>query len=221
MVWRYGMKRAVQICEFNEDYFERGLMLGVSLYERYRWLPERIGRLACAVAALGGITPGERVIDVGCAKGYLVKALRGRGYDAWGCDISPYAIAHVPREAKLFCVLSKPQGPLPFQGKFQLAVCKDVLEHNHPLIIKRLLTSLGMQAKSMVVIIPLGDRGIYRIPAYQGDVTHRVAEDEKWWVRLFRESGWKTSALHYRVAGIKDNWQKWSKGNAIFVLDHF
>lgn len=34
-----------------------------------------------------------RVLDIGCAKGFLVKALNDQGVDAWGVDISDYAIS--------------------------------------------------------------------------------------------------------------------------------
>ena len=35
---------------------------------------------------------GQKILDIGCAKGYLVKALRWLGRDAYGFDISDYAL---------------------------------------------------------------------------------------------------------------------------------
>lgn len=35
---------------------------------------------------------GKKVLDIGCAKGFLVKSLRDRGVDAYGLDVSSYAI---------------------------------------------------------------------------------------------------------------------------------
>ena len=37
----------------------------------------------------------RRVLDVGCAKGFLVEALRDRGVEAFGIDVSEYAIGEV------------------------------------------------------------------------------------------------------------------------------
>jgi 2-polyprenyl-3-methyl-5-hydroxy-6-metoxy-1,4-benzoquinol methylase len=35
--------------------------------------------------------PGERILDVGCGRGHLVKALADRGFDASGIDLNPNA----------------------------------------------------------------------------------------------------------------------------------
>jgi len=35
---------------------------------------------------------GKKVLEIGCAKGFVVEELRDLGIDAWGLDVSPYAI---------------------------------------------------------------------------------------------------------------------------------
>jgi ubiquinone/menaquinone biosynthesis C-methylase UbiE len=44
------------------------------------------------------LNPGERILDVGCAKGFLVKDLLELGIDAYGLDISRYALLKCERE---------------------------------------------------------------------------------------------------------------------------
>jgi SAM-dependent methyltransferase len=34
---------------------------------------------------------GQKILDVGCGRGHLVKALTGRGIEAWGIDLNPNA----------------------------------------------------------------------------------------------------------------------------------
>ena len=43
------------------------------------------------------------VLDAGCAMGFLVEALRKRGVEAHGIDISAYAIQNVHREILSYC----------------------------------------------------------------------------------------------------------------------
>ena len=43
---------------------------------------------------------GDKVLDVGCAKGYLVRDLLEQGIDAYGIDISRYALKKADRIVK-------------------------------------------------------------------------------------------------------------------------
>src|SRR5437764_14315262 len=40
----------------------------------------------------------KRVLDAGCALGFLVEAFWDRGVEAWGMDVSSYAISEVRRD---------------------------------------------------------------------------------------------------------------------------
>jgi predicted TPR repeat methyltransferase len=40
-----------------------------------------------------GFLDGKKVLELGCAKGYGVQWLRQQGIDAWGMDVSAYAIS--------------------------------------------------------------------------------------------------------------------------------
>lgn len=71
----------------------------------------------------------KTVLDCGCAMGYLVLALRRLGVEAFGLDISEYAINNVESEVKPFCfngsITTKLSKELP--GRFDLVVCNQVL----------------------------------------------------------------------------------------------
>lgn len=71
------------------------------------------------------------VLDAGCAMGFLVEALRDLGIEAYGIDISRYAIEHVREDIKPYCAVGSISDPLPnlFPQKFDLAVTIEVLEH--------------------------------------------------------------------------------------------
>lgn len=76
--------------EFGEMYFDGPREYGYGGY-RYdgRWIP-----VAADVVSHFGLRPGMKVLDIGCAKGFLVKDLLDRGLDAFGLDLSRYALLH-------------------------------------------------------------------------------------------------------------------------------
>jgi SAM-dependent methyltransferase len=69
----------------------------------------------------------KTVLDVGCAMGLLVAFLRKRDVEAFGLDISEYAIKNIHDDAKPYCWVGSGTDPLP--RKFGLVVCIEVLEH--------------------------------------------------------------------------------------------
>jgi SAM-dependent methyltransferase len=82
--------------EYGELYFDGPREYGYGGY-RYdgRWIP-----VSRDVVAHFNLRPGMRVLDVGCAKGFLVKDLMGfcPGLEAFGLDISLYALTHCEPE---------------------------------------------------------------------------------------------------------------------------
>jgi len=74
--------------QYGRDYFDGSRDVGYGGY-RYdgRWVP-----VARDIVARYGLKPGDRVLDVGCAKGFLVKDLLAEGIDAYGLDVSDYAL---------------------------------------------------------------------------------------------------------------------------------
>jgi SAM-dependent methyltransferase len=69
----------------------------------------------------------RRVLDAGCAFGFLVEALRNRGVESFGIDLSPYAIEHVHESVKPHCRVGSVSDAL--DGPYDLIVSIEVLEH--------------------------------------------------------------------------------------------
>lgn len=69
----------------------------------------------------------ESVLDVGCAMGFLVEALRDRGVDARGMDISEYAIGKVREDIKDYCWVGSITEPL--EDTYDLIVTIETFEH--------------------------------------------------------------------------------------------
>ena len=72
----------------------------------------------------------------------------------------------------------------------------------------------------MFHVVPLGDKGKFRIKEMHLDKSHLQINDEKWWSEIFVKNGWIIKELNYKVDGIKDNWHKHHKfGNGFFKLE--
>jgi SAM-dependent methyltransferase len=67
------------------------------------------------------------VLDAGCALGLLVEALRKRGVDAFGVDISEYAISHADASIREYVWQASLTEPL--ARRYDLVTCVEVLEH--------------------------------------------------------------------------------------------
>lgn len=82
--------------EYGELYFDGPREYGYGGY-RYdgRWIP-----IAEDIVRHFGLRPGDRILDVGCAKGFLVKDLMKvcPGLEAFGLEISEYALMHCEPE---------------------------------------------------------------------------------------------------------------------------
>ncbi|MFI6787290.1 class I SAM-dependent methyltransferase [Nonomuraea sp. NPDC050383] len=86
------------------------------------------------IAALAGVRPGERVLDVGCGTGYLTRVLSplaGPEGRVTGLDPAPAMIDHARRRAPANCVYQTGEGQaLPFSdGSFDLVVCSLAVHH--------------------------------------------------------------------------------------------
>ena len=69
----------------------------------------------------------KTVLDAGCAMGFLVEALRQRGVEAYGVDISEYAIRNVHPSIQPYCWTGSVADPFP--QRYDLIVSIEVLEH--------------------------------------------------------------------------------------------
>lgn len=72
------------------------------------------------------VAPGSRILDIGCGRGFTVKALRALGWDAHGVDLG--RPAPLP-ETEPFVSLGQDAFQLPGREKYSALLLLDVLEH--------------------------------------------------------------------------------------------
>ncbi len=197
-------KKAADPSFFDEDYFMRGIETGKSAYQQYHWIPELTMPMVMRIIDYLHIRPDQTILDFGCALGYVVKAFRLLNRQAWGFDISEYAISHVDSEVKPYCFTLK--NPVEIPERFDFCIAKDVLEHIDYNSIVSVLRYID--AKNLFSIIPLGENGKYDAPKNNLDKSHIICEGLQWWIDTFLKAGWELIHMGYRIDGIKDDYYR-------------
>lgn len=199
---------------FDKHYYESGPQSGKSLYQNYRWIPELTIPLAYHILTYINYKPGDTIMDFGCAKGYLTHAFRLLGADAWGVDISEYAINEAPREIQPYIKQIKP-----YEDDWKYCdhmICKDILEHIPYEYIDKQMEIIRSKSKTIFAIIPVGFNDKYIIPAYELDESHHIRESTKWWKDKFNTHSFFNVEVTTDLGPFKANWQSIdSKGNVL------
>ena len=175
--------------EYGEQYFDGPRDYGYGGY-RYdgRWVP-----VAEDMVQHFHLKPGDRVLDVGCAKGFLVKDLMNvcPGLEVFGLDISEYALMHCEPEVIGRLHLGNAM-KLPFPDKsFQAVISLNTihnLDRSHAAIAIREIERLAP------------GKGFIQVDSYHTPEQKAVFEDwvltakfhdyPEGWIQLFTEVGY-------------------------------
>jgi len=127
----YPKARAAELAkQWDYDYWDGDRRIN---YGGYRYIEGRWEKVARAMAEHYGLKPGDRILDVGCGKGFLMydftKALPG--VDVHGIDVSRYAIEHCKEEVRDRMLVGNATS-LPFPDRhFDLVYSLNTLHNLH------------------------------------------------------------------------------------------
>jgi ubiquinone/menaquinone biosynthesis C-methylase UbiE len=82
--------------KFGKDYFDGDRKFGYGGY----FYDGRWKKVAKDIIKFYNLKKGDKVLDIGCAKGFLVKELVDEGIDAYGIDVSIYAVKNSHKDVK-------------------------------------------------------------------------------------------------------------------------
>jgi ADP-heptose:LPS heptosyltransferase/2-polyprenyl-3-methyl-5-hydroxy-6-metoxy-1,4-benzoquinol methylase len=183
---------------FDEDYFERGVK---SNWDRgYTW-PVFAGLFRDTVAFLTSIFPeASSYLDIGCAKGFLVRTLREAGKECWGFDHSPWAIAHAEEGVKPFVTLTSTDD-VTFDRQFDLLLAFEVFAHlSETQVLSFLSRARAWTRIGIVATIPSfaneEEEQVYQRSKDDGDLAHITMRTRQWWHKTFLQAGWRQDPLH-------------------------
>lgn len=168
---------------YDRNYYENGIATKKSDYTNYSWI--RLGQYFNKTAKhiTDKFNP-KTALDVGCAKGFLVKALVDLGIDAYGIDPSEYAVAEAPHDVKDKLTLGVAQS-LPYpDNKFDVVTCFDVLEYIPETDVPKVLSEMLRVTKDWLVL-----RLVTREIDDDVDASHKTLHGKDWWHERIEKAG--------------------------------
>lgn len=119
------------------------------------------------------------VMDAGCAMGFLVEILRDRDVEAYGVDISNYAIGNVHEDVRPYCWVGSITEEFP--KKYDLIVAIEVFEHLSEDDARKAAENFYQHG---------GDVLFSSTPFDFEEKTHVNVQEPEYWVSLFSEYGY-------------------------------
>lgn len=170
---------------YDEDYFENGLVTQKSSYAGLLWDDKY---LDIAKDLIAEFKP-TKVLDVGCAKGFIIKAFKKNNVYAVGCDISEYAIKNCEPEVKNFVTVCSITDLKPYRTKaFDLVLAYDIIEHLTD-------TELELAVKELYRVLDLNGVLTIKTPDqiydWDNDKSHINIKPQIEWIKLFSKHNFK------------------------------
>ncbi|MFH1486761.1 MAG: class I SAM-dependent methyltransferase, partial [Chloroflexota bacterium] len=189
---------------YDKDYFVGG---SKSAYEDYNLCSGVMRSIADMVLEAYG--PLGRVLDVGCAYGFVVEYLRERGVEAWGVDISQYAIFQARPAASAYLCVGNLLA-LPFaDNTFDLVFSSESLEHVYEDQAGLALSEiLRVSRGKACLLIGLNEE------MEDNDKGHVNLKDRRWWEELaatFPSVHSDEEASHFFNSHEHSQYMKWAR----------
>jgi GT2 family glycosyltransferase/SAM-dependent methyltransferase len=175
------MSTPILPCAYDEHYYQSHC--GPIPYSREQaWW--KVFFSGVAERLILSLTP-RRVLDAGCAMGFLVESFWDRGVECLGIDISEYAISQVRPDIATFCRVGSITDPI--SGSFDLVVCVEVLEHLTPDDARLAIANITSVTDTIL---------FSSTPTDLAEPTHVNVRPTLAWLRSFAEYGFVPDLLY-------------------------
>jgi SAM-dependent methyltransferase len=186
---------------FDADYFETGLKSNWS--DGYSWSAFAGLFRATADFVASTFPDADSVLDVGCGKGFLVRALREKGRNATGIDVSPWALANAEPDAAPHLERARAETYEPTRP-VDLVVAFDLLsrltEEQALAFLARIRPWTRFGVLATIASFESDDaRARHASELADHDYSHVTLATHAYWHDLFLRAGWRQDPLH-RVA---------------------
>lgn len=154
----------------------------------YEWKNFKTTFMLWAKFIFEGFPESRSFLDVGAAKGFLLKALleialiNNFEIEVEGFDISEYAVNNCHPDVKEFLKKSS-ISDYTFKRKFDVIICLDVLEHCFEEDVRAFLKRAHKHCNhALIIALPLEEKE-------NDDPSHILIRPREWWNNLIRSCG--------------------------------
>jgi 2-polyprenyl-3-methyl-5-hydroxy-6-metoxy-1,4-benzoquinol methylase len=147
-----------------------------------------------------GLQPGSRILEVGCAKGYVLVEFKRLGMDVRGLEYSAYAIEHAHPELSGNIVQGSAT-QLPFEkGFFDLVLCKEMLPHLDEADVGFALQEMARVSRAGRIFLEIqcAEDAHGAALCVEWDPTHRCIRSPAWWLAVFQREQY-VGDYHFKI----------------------
>jgi SAM-dependent methyltransferase len=180
---------------YDEEYFQPHNRKSSYIYP-FTWEVEREGCMACAKTIIEHFNPSN-VLELGCAKGFLLKALKELKPDieVVGCDISRFALENLIEPFPVFLCDVRDGIPVKSQS-FDVVVATNLLEHIDHEYVAGVIAELRRVSRRWVFVsmpISLQNANLLHL----GDQSHVSVLPLSYWICQFYRHGFLLDIRSY------------------------
>ena len=133
----------------------------------------------------------SKILDVGCAKGYFVYDLRNQGMDAYGIDISQYAIGCSPPIIRQYLLVGNANDLSRFKDKeFDLVVSITTVHNLLEIECRKAIKEIQRVGKRAWIKVDSYRNSNEKKEMFDWNITAETILSRDDWIKLFKEEGY-------------------------------
>jgi cyclopropane fatty-acyl-phospholipid synthase-like methyltransferase len=138
------------------------------------------------------------LLDIGCAKGFLVRTLHELGKECWGFDHSQWAIEHA-EACTIPYITQESLDNVSYDRQFDILLALSVFESlTEAQALSFLWRARAWTRQAIFATIPSFQHEKDKELCQQDDrdLSHITIQSRQWWHELFLRAGWRQDSLH-------------------------